>query len=454
MGTMLTRPPGHRRDIALRPAAIAMAFLGEGQRHEIIAVPGVALPDGDVLVAIELSTICESDIHAVGGHHPVSPPVVLGHESVGRVIAIGDAGALAADGTPLRIGDRVVWSTTVSCASCDRCLCGLPQACRSLARYGRERIGTNGELTGAFGSHILVRSGTTIVRVPETLPAAVLAPAACATATAWAAVARARRHRDLEGARVRIHGAGLLGLSAAAIATEYGALVELRDPDEQRRAWAQSWLARQDRRHPPTSVAPDASGRRDGPGGRDVPVGSDGREVRDGRDGRDAFDAPGAPGAPDVVIETSGRPVAVAEALHGVGTGGVVVLAGSTPAVGSASSAGSASAAGNASPSGSVSLSGSASPDGHVPPGGSASPSGRVPLDAESIARRLVTVVGVRDSSGVELIEAVGFLAGRGRAYAFADAVGAVRPLADLDDAFVEASAPGAPLRVGVVPGR
>lgn len=359
MGTLLIRPPGHRRDVALRPAATAMVWIGEGHRHEMIAVPGVALGDGDVLVAVEMSTICGADVHAVQGLRPAPAPLVLGHESVGRVIAIGDAGALDVSGAPLRIGDRVVWSATISCGSCDRCRAGVAQTCRTLGRYGDDRIGGHGDLTGSFGSHIQLRSGTAIVRVPETLPASVLAPAGCATATAWAALARVRR--DLDGATVRIHGAGLVGLSAAAIATEQGASVEVLDPNPARRALA----AR--------------------------------------------FGATRIVGDPDVVIEASGH--AVDEAIDGVAVGGTVVLVGSVL------------------------------------------PAEPVPLDAASIVRKLVTIVGVRDCSGAELAETVAFLSGRGRAYPFADAVGEVRSLAEVDDALAAASASDAPLRIGLVPG-
>ncbi|WP_292794755.1 alcohol dehydrogenase catalytic domain-containing protein, partial [Microbacterium sp. UBA6633] len=182
MGTLLIRPPGHRRDVALRPAATAMVWVGEGHPHETIAVPGVALGDQDVLVAVEMSTICGSDVHTVQGRRSAPAPLVLGHESVGRVIAMGDDGAEAVDGTPLRIGDRVVWSVTVSCGTCDRCRRGLTQKCRDLGKYGHDRVGAHGDLTGAFASHVQLRAGTAIVRVPEALPAAVLAPAACATA--------------------------------------------------------------------------------------------------------------------------------------------------------------------------------------------------------------------------------------------------------------------------------
>jgi len=359
MGTLLTRPPGHRRDIALRPAATAMVWIGEGHPHEMIAVPGVALGDDEVLVAVEMSTVCGSDVHTVHGRRAAPVPLVLGHESVGRVIAIGDAGAQDVSGTPLRIGDRVVWSVTISCGACDRCVAGLTQKCRTLGKYGHDRIGGHGDLTGAFGSHVQLRGGTAIVRVPETLPASVLAPAACATATAWAAVARSRR--DLDGAAVRIHGAGLVGLSAAAIAAEHGASVEVLDPDPARRALA----AR--------------------------------------------FGAVGIDREPDVVIEASGH--AVADAIAGAAVGGSVVLVGSV------------------------------------------FPGEPVPLDAESVVRRLLTIAGVHNYTGPELAETVAFLAGRGRAYPFAEAVGEVRPLCDLDEALAAASAPGAPLRIGLVPG-
>ncbi|HWS49497.1 MAG TPA: alcohol dehydrogenase catalytic domain-containing protein [Microbacterium sp.] len=362
MGAALTRSPAPRTDVALRPAATAMVWIGPGQAHEIIAVPGVALADGDVLVAVELSTICGSDVHTVSGRRHAPTPLVLGHESVGRVIAIGEGAVDAVDGSPLRVGDRIVWSVTVSCGNCDRCVRGLPQKCCTLSRYGHERIGVHGDLTGTFGSHVQLRRGTAIVRVPEALPAAVLAPASCATATAWAAVARAARDRDLQGAAVRVYGAGLVGLSAAAIAVEHGATVEVLDPNPQRRAFATRFGA--------TSI-----------------------ERR-----------------PDVVIEASGH--AMDDAIAQVDTGGIVVLVGSV------------------------------------------FPAAPVSFDPEDFVYRLVTVTGVHDCTGAELAEAVAFLAGRGRAYPFADAVGEVHPLADLDAALVAASAADAAPRIGLVPGR
>lgn len=279
MCATLVRPPGPHTDVVLRPAATAMAFVGPGQPHEAMAVPGVSLAGGDVLVQIELSTICGSDLHTVHGRRSAATPLVLGHESVGRVVAIGADGASAADGAALGVGDRVVWSVTVSCGACDRCAAGTSQKCRRLGKYGHDRIGPHRELTGGFASHMQLRRGTAIVRVPETVPPAVLAPASCAAATAWAAVMRAARVRCLTGARLRVHGAGLVGLTAAAIAASHGAVVDVVDPAPARRACAAG------------------------------------------------FGATGFDGAPDIVIEASGR--AVAEALEAVEVGGVVVLVGS-----------------------------------------------------------------------------------------------------------------------------
>lgn len=361
MRTLL--PHEERQDVTLRPAATAKVWLGVGQDHETVAVPGVGLAHGDVLIAIELSTVCGSDVHTVQGHRSAPTPLVLGHESVGRVIAIGEGGATAADGASLRIGDRAVWSVTVSCGTCDRCAAGLTQKCRTVAKYGHERIGPRWELTGGFASHVHLRAGTTIVRVPEALPAAALAPASCATATAWAAVARGVAGRSLEGKRVLVYGAGLVGLSAVAIAADEGAEVTVVDPSESRRAFAERF------------------------GGTARATSTE---------------------AADIVIEASGH--AVAEAIAAADTGGTVVLVGSV------------------------------------------FPAESVPFDAESAVRRLLTVTGVHNYTGAELAAAVGFLAGRGRAYPFAEVVGDVFPLDEVDAALAAAAAPGAPLRVALNP--
>lgn len=286
------------RDEVLRPSALAKVWTGHPGPLETMAVPGVVLGGGDVLVAVELTTICGSDVHTVAGHRPAPTPLVLGHEYVGRITAIGAAGARDVAGGALELGDRVVWSIGVSCGSCDRCRAGLTQKCRTLRKYGHERIGAHWELNGGFATHVHVREGTAIVRVGEQLPARVAAPAACGAATAWAALRRAEREVALRGAVVLVTGAGLVGLSATSIATDRGARVIVSDPDRKRRKLARRFGAE-------ATIDPCDAG-----------------ALASALQAMDATEVA-------VAVEASGAPTAVDTAVSSVGVGGVVVLVGS-----------------------------------------------------------------------------------------------------------------------------
>lgn len=222
--------------VLAEPRATAMLFMRPGRPHEPGAVPQVRLRPGEVLVRVELATVCGSDVHTVLGHRSEPTPLVLGHEAVGRVMRTGPGGARAVDGDVIAPGDRVVWSIAVHCGACDRCDRGLTQKCRALRKYGHERIGHGWELTGGFATHVHLLAGTPIVRVDEEVPAAVLAPAGCGVSTAWAALRAAERTVPLDGATVLVTGAGLIGLAASAMATERGARVVLSDPSPERRA--------------------------------------------------------------------------------------------------------------------------------------------------------------------------------------------------------------------------
>ncbi|WP_203137031.1 zinc-binding dehydrogenase [Microbacterium sp. JZ31] len=294
---LVPTPVPATRDVVLEPPAVAMVWTGVGRPHETVAVPGVVLGAGETLVAIELATVCGSDVHTVEGHRSAPTPLVLGHEYVGRVTEVAP-GVRAVDGASVNVGDRIVWSIMASCRDCDRCRRGLPQKCRGLLKYGHERIQPRWELTGGFATHAHLRAGTAIVRVGETLRAEVLAPAACGTATAWAALSRADEVADVDDATVLILGGGLIGLTACAMARQRGATVVLADPDPSRRVLAARFGAAQ---------------------------------VVDPRDDRALAAALAATGSAEfgIVLEASGAPRAVGTALEVVGVGGVVVLVGS-----------------------------------------------------------------------------------------------------------------------------
>ena len=375
-------------DLHLDPAPVAMLWREPGVAHEAVTVPTVALAPGDALVAIELATICGSDVHTTQGHRGAPTPLVLGHEQVGRVVAVGP-GAVTADGAPLAPGTRVVWSLTVGCGACEPCGRGLPQKCTTVRKYGHERFVPGWQLSGGFATHVHVRAGTAIVPVSPSLPAEVLAPVSCGTATAAAAIDAAEQTVDLDGRVLVVFGAGLIGLTVAAMAADRGARVVVVDPDAPRRDLAARFGA--------AGVA-DPTLDTDSPGGVAHALGA----LTGGGAGSGTAD-----GRPLVAIDASGSPRAVAAAIDLVGVGGVVVLVGSV------------------------------------------FPSAPVALDAESIVRRLVTIRGVHNYAPRHLETAVGFVARRHDAYPFAALVGETVALADLDSG-IEAAAGARSVRVGV----
>ncbi len=194
--------------------ATVQIFDGPGQplRLERWPLPATLGP-GEILVEIELATICLSDLHTVSGRRVESTPSILGHEAVGRVFGAGSGRS------GLVPGDRVTWSIADSCGTCAFCTVhGLPQKCQSLFKYGHAAIDDGTGLNGCYASHILLRQGTHIVKVPGNLPDSVAAPANCALATAVKAVS----HLPDSCQAVVVQGFGLLGLYACALLHDRG----------------------------------------------------------------------------------------------------------------------------------------------------------------------------------------------------------------------------------------
>jgi alcohol dehydrogenase len=94
----------------------ALVYHGPGQRSwDTVADPTIVDPT-DIVVRIDTSTICGSDLHILKGHVPeTTPGTVLGHEAVGIVQEIG-----AGVGTVVA-GDRVLLSCVTSCGRCRFC---------------------------------------------------------------------------------------------------------------------------------------------------------------------------------------------------------------------------------------------------------------------------------------------------------------------------------------------
>jgi putative phosphonate catabolism associated alcohol dehydrogenase len=198
-------------------AAGVQIFLGnDGLRWEQHPIP--SLSAGEVLVEIDLATICGSDLHTLEGRRPVTTPVILGHEAVGRVVELGPAKDGKKEGG-LNHGDRVSWSIADSCGDCRFCGdYGLPEKCDHLFKYGHAPLGDGSGLNGCYSTHILLRSGTHIVKIADHLSDALVAPINCALAT----VVNAIDQLPQIGRSVVVQGAGLLGLYACAALRDRG----------------------------------------------------------------------------------------------------------------------------------------------------------------------------------------------------------------------------------------
>jgi len=166
---------------------------------------------GEVLVRIEATGVCHSDLHVIqedGWHHAL--PVLLGHEGAGTVEAVGEG----SDG--LAVGDRVVIGWKTACGNCAMCLRGEPRQCKKPpTAQGRLHRHDGAELTpvlrtGTFATHTVVPA-VAAVKVPRELPVEQACLLGCAVATGVMSVLETAK--VWEGARVAVIGCGAVGLS-------------------------------------------------------------------------------------------------------------------------------------------------------------------------------------------------------------------------------------------------
>lgn len=109
----------------------AAVYRGPGDiRIESVPDPGPPA-HGDVVVKVTRAAICGTD-SSEWAHGPLlaRPPVVLGHEFVGRVVAVGE------EVEDLAVGDRVVSGAGVSCGACEWCRAGRTNLCASYHTLG------------------------------------------------------------------------------------------------------------------------------------------------------------------------------------------------------------------------------------------------------------------------------------------------------------------------------
>jgi propanol-preferring alcohol dehydrogenase len=201
------------------------AVVREFKQPLVIEDRPIPEPDeGQILVKIEASGLCHTDMHAANGDWPVkpTPPFVPGHEGVGIVQRVGRGVTRVAE------GDRVAipwlgWA----CGECEYCMTGWETLCERQQNSGYS-------VDGGWAEYALA-SGSYVGKVPDGMNPFEAAPLTCAGVTTYKAVKMSgARSSDL----VAIFGVGGLGHLALQYALIAGAQVVAVDLFDEKLAMA------------------------------------------------------------------------------------------------------------------------------------------------------------------------------------------------------------------------
>jgi L-iditol 2-dehydrogenase len=174
-------------------------------------IPAPSADPGGLVIAVEACAICGTDVKALMiGNPRMKPPLVLGHELVGRVVEVGQ-------GTEgFAISERVTMATTIPCGRCELCQRGLPNLCNQARCIGTNYDGAYAELM-AIPSSAVERGN--VFKVPDSVDseaAALTEPLSC--------VINAQLISGVgQGKSVVVVGAGPLGALHVQVARAYGA---------------------------------------------------------------------------------------------------------------------------------------------------------------------------------------------------------------------------------------
>ena len=234
---------------------------------------------GEALVEVALAGLCGTDYRIWTGDRPVAYPRVMGHECIGRILAVGG------EGGGVRPGTRVVIEPNYSCGACPLCREGNWNLCA-------ERVAVGIDIDGCFAE---------VVRVPLRccwpVPDGVSDEAAVITEPLAVVVRAVQRAVPRPGESAAVVGGGALGLLALQVLRARGARVLVVGRTSRRFALADALGAERTHRV------------------SDGPLGAVAREFSR-REGV------------DLVIETAGTAEAVEHAIDLVRPGGRVVLTG------------------------------------------------------------------------------------------------------------------------------
>jgi alcohol dehydrogenase len=220
----------------------AVVFAAPDQvRVQEVSDPGPPAPLS-AIVKVTTAAICGTDLHVVRGDFAgVTPGMVIGHEFVGHVVAVGTGVQR------LAVGDFVMSSDFTACGRCRWCDRHEHWHCDERAFFG---TGTafGPALPGAQAEFVVVpHADTTLATIPAGCSPEVAILIGDNLATAWSAL---RRARFVPGESVAIIGGGPIGqlVALCALSAAAGSVVVI-EPNSARRHFAEE--------HGAFSVAPD-----------------------------------------------------------------------------------------------------------------------------------------------------------------------------------------------------
>lgn len=266
---------------------------------EIRQVPAPEPKPGGAVLDVEYTEVCGTDVHLLHGRLADAPyPLVPGHFNVGRLARTGGE-VRDAFNRPLAEGQRVTFlDVHGTCGRCYYCLVAKASTrCPHRRVYGIT-YGLHDGVLGGWAEQVELLPGTLLLPVPDELDPLLLMAGGCAITTALHAIERGRVGL---GQSVAVLGAGPVGLMACALAALSGAgPIWVIDPVAARAEMARQLGATE-------ALSPAAA------------------EVDDAV--QTVRKATGVGGV-DVVIECTGNPAAVGQALNLARDAGTVVVAG------------------------------------------------------------------------------------------------------------------------------
>ncbi len=191
--------------------------VGKDLKVEEIDVPPIS-PD-EALVEIKACGVCHTDIHFAyeGIQKPGKTPQILGHESAGKVVKIGD------NVKDYDCGDRVLIHFYQSCGNCHYCRIGKENLCVELKHFGFN-------VDGGYAEYAVVKSRH-LVKLPKEIPyeAGILVDAGVTSYHAITKIAELK-----PGENTMIMGVGGVGLMLLQMANLVGANVFAVDINEKK----------------------------------------------------------------------------------------------------------------------------------------------------------------------------------------------------------------------------